>query len=507
MALKANGKWPSPINIDGNRLKKMNSFALWARFGSSIIMFVARFMVQVVYTRDVADAIDIMVAHVEHKHGIKTGATKVRPESFNIVPDEDRPEPAMVIYPANREELIHAVKTSPSFRAVGAGCNFADCLRLDDPSGRLISLAKMNRVISIDITRKRVRVQAGMIIQDLILELEKVGLALRNMGNYDKQSVGGAITGGTHGTCGRNNDDTFTSSILSLHMVSAEGVDVELGPEDSVTYGLGGIVYEVDLQLRDFYYVRQTTTILDSFNDIHVEQWWGVNASEYTMVRWLSAGTTYPIIQQVEFNQARHNEYKLDIWTASYHRLAYCLQIAVVQSLPVLGRRLTSLTTSGTSFVDTYHRQYADIPAPHHCEFEYAVPFLDHGENIRTLIGQIQGTLTHVDVVHEVHIRIGPDFGDEANGHILKHIKKAVWFNLNMVVPPGTSRAFVNSIGKRFEELIITHGGIGHPHKSTINRSSVAMAESTRTYLQTFQALYDPLGKMNTTAMKQLLQL
>ena len=63
----------------------MESFALWARFGSTIIMFIARFMFQVVYTHDVADAIDIMVEHVEHKHGIRTGAAKVHPENFNIV--------------------------------------------------------------------------------------------------------------------------------------------------------------------------------------------------------------------------------------------------------------------------------------------------------------------------------------------------------------------------------------------------------------------------------------
>lgn len=484
----------------------MDSISTWTTFLYLVFGFISRFLFQVVNNRSFNKAVDFMTAGCEHTHEIKTMTTLVRPESFQVVDMKDRPTAVTVLYPETRDELIDAVKTSVSFRAIGGGCSFNDCLRLDTADGRLISLMKMKKMVYIDFEKKYVRVQAGMIVHDLILELEKVGLALRNMGNYDKQSIGGAIAGGTHGTCGSGNDDTFTSSILSVQMVTADGADVQLGPEDSVTYGLGGIIYEVQLQLTDFYYMRQKTTILNSVEDIHVEKWWSGDAAMYTMVRWPIAGTSYGFIQQVEYNQAHRGEYIQDKWVAVFHRLAYCLQNALVTSLPMLVRRIISRTSTDSCFVDKYYRQYVAIPAPHHCEFEYAVPFVGDGDNIKEILRKIPGTLTHVDFLHEVHIRIGPDFGDTANGHILKHVKKAVWLDLNVVVPLGTKQADINSAAKRFEELMARNGGVSHPNKATVDWQSVALAESTLAHLQEFQALHDHTGKMNTKAMKQILQ-
>ncbi|GFH47548.1 hypothetical protein CTEN210_04023 [Chaetoceros tenuissimus] len=130
----------------------------------------------------------------------------------------------------------------------------------------------MNKVIKVE--GNIVTVEAGIKIRDAIRILEKKGLALKNMGNYDRQSIGGAICGGTHGTTGQGRLDTFTSSIVSFKMINAKGEDVELGPEESVNFGIGGIIYE----------------------------WWESSAL-FSMARWNYPGRDYEVFQLVEFSK------------------------------------------------------------------------------------------------------------------------------------------------------------------------------------------------------------
>lgn len=130
----------------------------------------------------------------------------------------------------------------------------------------------MNRVCSIQ--DKIVTVEAGIKIRDAIRILEDNNLAIKNMGNYDRQSLGWAICGGTHGASGEGKINTFTSSLVSLKMINAKGEDVKLTPEESVNFGLGGIIYEVTLNLANFYYLREKRTPMTDISSVDFETWW-----------------------------------------------------------------------------------------------------------------------------------------------------------------------------------------------------------------------------------------
>jgi FAD/FMN-containing dehydrogenase len=221
------------------------------------------------------DVLDAIADDVEHKHPVEedtiwgggSGHKKtVRPKTFHQ--RDVKLDPVPIFFPKTKEELKEVILKNKRFRAIGSGHSFRGVVETD---GVLISVEDMNKVLSIDGTT--VTVQAGIKIRNAIRILEKGGLALKNMGNYDRQSLGGAICGGTHGTSGQGKTDTFTSSILSLKMINAKGEDCVLTPEQSVNFGLGGIIYEVTMSLEPFYYLEQNSYNVDP-STIDFNKWW-----------------------------------------------------------------------------------------------------------------------------------------------------------------------------------------------------------------------------------------
>ena len=64
----------------------------------------------------------------------------------------------------------------------------------------MVSLAMMDKVLSVDKKRMRVRVQPGCSVGNLCKELRKHGLVLQNLASIAEQQVGGFIQIGAHGT-------------------------------------------------------------------------------------------------------------------------------------------------------------------------------------------------------------------------------------------------------------------------------------------------------------------
>lgn len=63
-----------------------------------------------------------------------------------------------------------------------------------------MSLDHLNKVLSHDLDRLRITVQAGMRMYDYIAELEKRGWCMDNLGSISEQSLAGAISTCTHGS-------------------------------------------------------------------------------------------------------------------------------------------------------------------------------------------------------------------------------------------------------------------------------------------------------------------
>mmetsp|Transcript_23461 Transcript_23461/g.35079 ORF Transcript_23461/g.35079 Transcript_23461/m.35079 type:complete len:270 (-) Transcript_23461:1259-2068(-) len=242
-----------------------------------LILWLFQYVLKIVWYRffrcmNRNDTIDRIAEDVEHKHPVEDTQWGrrpkiIRPKTFHQ--KDAKVDPVPIFYPKTKAELQALVKSNPRFRAIGSGHSFRGVVETD---GALISLEDMNRVLSVQ--GKIVTVEAGIKIRDAIRILEDNDLAIKNMGNYDRQSLGGAICGGTHGTSGEGKIDTFTSSLVSLKMINAKGEDIELAPEESVNFGLGGIIYEVTLNLADFYYLKETRTPVTDLSTVDFNKWW-----------------------------------------------------------------------------------------------------------------------------------------------------------------------------------------------------------------------------------------
>jgi L-gulonolactone oxidase len=168
---------------------------------------------------------------------------------------DERCRPSALERPGSLDELSAAVARATRrglrVRAVGSGHSFSDIACSD---GLMLSLERMAGIVDIDRSSGLVRVQAGITIRELSRRLIAHGLALENLGDIDRQSVGGAISTATHGTGARLGN--ISSQVQELELVLADGSTVECSPrQDPETFqaarvGLGacGVIAEITLR-------------------------------------------------------------------------------------------------------------------------------------------------------------------------------------------------------------------------------------------------------------------
>ncbi|HEX3036781.1 MAG TPA: D-arabinono-1,4-lactone oxidase [Thermodesulfobacteriota bacterium] len=180
--------------------------------------------------------------------------------------------PAKKFMPASVNEVIKIVKEARAngqkIRVAGTGHSWTDLVCTD---GYLISLDKLNRVISVDKNISQITVQAGIKIQDLNDELDRHGLALTNMGTISRQSIAGATATGTHGTGMKyRNMSTF---IVALEIVTADGEILRVTKDDEIfnavclNLGAFGIVTQITLQCEPAFGIH-TKEELIPFNTV-----------------------------------------------------------------------------------------------------------------------------------------------------------------------------------------------------------------------------------------------
>ena len=100
--------------------------------------------------------------------------------------------------PANEDELASLLKSAPGpIRPVGAGHSFQP---LVPTNGTLLTLDRMSGVLAHDPAALTAQVRAGTRLGDLGPALAAIGQEMPNLPDINKQSLGGALGTGTHGT-------------------------------------------------------------------------------------------------------------------------------------------------------------------------------------------------------------------------------------------------------------------------------------------------------------------
>ncbi len=140
--------------------------------------------------------------------------------------------PAEVARPRNRDELAEAVaRAAEAGRTVsvaGSGHSFTEAALTD---GTLVDIAALSGVIDADRASGLVRVGGGTVLADLNEELSRLGLAMENLGDIDRQTIAGAISTGTHGTGARLRN--ISSQVEAIELVTGDGTVRELASDDT----------------------------------------------------------------------------------------------------------------------------------------------------------------------------------------------------------------------------------------------------------------------------------
>ncbi|CAA0837425.1 L-galactono-1-4-lactone dehydrogenase-mitochondrial [Striga hermonthica] len=118
----------------------------------------------------------------------------------------------------------------------------------------MVNLALMDKVLEVDEKNKRVRVQAGIRVQQLVDGIKEYGLTLQNFASIREQQIGGIVQVGAHGTGARL--PPIDEQVISMKLVTPGKGTIEVSKEKNpelfylARCGLGGlgVVAEVTLQ-------------------------------------------------------------------------------------------------------------------------------------------------------------------------------------------------------------------------------------------------------------------
>jgi len=186
------------------------------------------------------------------------------PESWQNWAGNVESEPQRIERPRNEDELVAVVKDAwragLGVRVVGTGHSFVPIVATD---GCLISLDDDAGFEAFDREALTATVRAGTKLTDVGAPLLENGMALRNMGDIDVQSVAGALGTGTHGT-GRTLRN-LSSSVAGLRLIDARGERIECSADEEprifemarVSLGVLGVVSAVRLQLAPAYRLHE----------------------------------------------------------------------------------------------------------------------------------------------------------------------------------------------------------------------------------------------------------
>jgi hypothetical protein len=156
---------------------------------------------------------------------------------------DQRAHPRLIVHPTTTAELVELVRDAESrgttVRAVGAGHSWSDVALTD---GVVVETDAMSGLLELDDGTLRatareepglVRVSAGTRVRQLNALLDGLGLALRNMGGYDGQSIAGVVSTSTHGS--GIEFGPFPDAVRSVDLVVAGGRIVRVEPDDGPT--------------------------------------------------------------------------------------------------------------------------------------------------------------------------------------------------------------------------------------------------------------------------------
>lgn len=201
--------------------------------------------------------------------------------------------PELYIQPESLEEVEKAITLARRCRkritTVGCGHSPSD---MTCTSSWMMNLDKYNKIIDVHKEKGLVTMQAGIRLYQLGAELDKLGLAMPNLGSIDDQSIAGAISTGTHGSTLHHS--ILSSSVTSLKITLANSRTISCSPDENeevfraalCSLGALGVVTEITFQAVPAFTLQWSQTV---YPDTHMLNNWNKGLwtqAEFVRVWW-----------------------------------------------------------------------------------------------------------------------------------------------------------------------------------------------------------------------------
>ncbi|KAJ0976159.1 hypothetical protein J5N97_018124 [Dioscorea zingiberensis] len=166
----------------------------------------------------------------------------------------------------------------------------------------MINLALMDKVLEVDREKKRVRVQAGVRVSQLVDGLKEYGLTLQNFASIREQQIGGIIQVGAHGTGASL--PPIDEQIVSMKLVTPAKGTIEISKEHNpelfylARCGLGGlgVVAEVTIQCVDRHELLEHTFV-SNLNEIRKNHKRWLTENKHVKYLWIPYTDTIVVVQ------------------------------------------------------------------------------------------------------------------------------------------------------------------------------------------------------------------
>lgn len=173
-----------------------------------------------------------------------------------------------IVAPQTLDELINIIKNSTGPISIGGG-RYSQGGQISHPNSLHLDMRQFNQVISFNINKKEIKVQAGITWRELQEYIDPHNLSVKIMQTYANFTLGGSISVNAHGRY--VGEGPIINSVKEITLVLANGELTHASRNENSDlfyaaiggYGGIGVIAEVVLLLEDNTKIKRKDIIMD----------------------------------------------------------------------------------------------------------------------------------------------------------------------------------------------------------------------------------------------------
>jgi FAD-linked oxidoreductase len=310
-------------------------------------------------------------------------------------------KPREIVAPKDEVDLAAAVRQGKGpVRVPGTGHSFTP---LNATDGTMIDLAAFTGLKSIDQDAQVANFGAATPLWAIGSLIHPRGLALKNMGDIDRQTLGGVVGTGTHGT--GPTLGSFSAEVANFRLLLASGEILHCSPQENpdvfaagrTSMGSLGVMVEIAMKLRPVYKLLEKNFLLpidelwsrlDEYvaQNRHFEFFWFPYADIAVCKSLNESDKPSPEPRSAEYMRDRGLKSGADARTFEWIN-------EVLPYAPFMLRHAHRLFSGGMGSGERVRWSHEILPSPRNTRFnemEYAVPYEKGPETIKKIVAEIR---------------------------------------------------------------------------------------------------------------------